>query len=82
MNFVSPGDLRFRYRLEGYDSDFVAADDRRVAHYTNLAPGRYRFVVAASNDDGSWSESPAALEIELLPALVPDGPRSWARGSC
>jgi diguanylate cyclase (GGDEF)-like protein/PAS domain S-box-containing protein len=67
VNFVSPGDLRFRYRLEGYDSAFIDAEDRRVAHYTNLAPGRYRFVVEASNDDSSWSHAPTSLEIEFKP---------------
>src|SRR2546426_7881512 len=30
---------------------------RRVAYYTNLRPGRYKFRVIASNNDGLWSPS-------------------------
>jgi diguanylate cyclase (GGDEF)-like protein/PAS domain S-box-containing protein len=73
VNFISPGDVRFRYRLEGYESDFVHAADRRVAHYANLGPGRYRFSVAASNDEATWSESPASVEIELRPHFYETG---------
>ncbi len=69
VNFLSPGDLRFRYRLEGYDPAWVDAADRRVAHYANLEPGRYRFTVSASNDEASWSPAPAAVEIDFRPHL-------------
>jgi signal transduction histidine kinase len=39
--------LRFRYRLEGFERDWTDASRRRVAYYTNLAPGQYRFRVQA-----------------------------------
>jgi ligand-binding sensor domain-containing protein len=67
VNFLAPGNVRFRYRLEGYDPGWVDAGDRRVAHYTNLEPGQYRFVVAASDDQATWSPQPAQLEIEFRP---------------
>jgi diguanylate cyclase (GGDEF)-like protein/PAS domain S-box-containing protein len=69
VSFLSPGDVRYRYRLEGYDPAWVEAGDRRVAHYTNLEPARYRFLVAASNDDATWSDRPATVEIEFKPHL-------------
>src|SRR5262249_53926326 len=55
-----PERVRFRYRLEGFDPDWVEADTRRVAYYTNLPPGRYRFQVIACNDDGVWNETGAS----------------------
>jgi diguanylate cyclase (GGDEF)-like protein/PAS domain S-box-containing protein len=69
MNFLSPADVRFRYRLEGYDPAWVDAGDRRVAHYANLDPGHYRFTVSASNDEASWSPAPAAVELDFRPHL-------------
>lgn len=56
--------LNFRYRLTGYDNAWIAAGARRVAWYTHLPPGRYRFAVQARVDHGAWSE-PATLEITI-----------------
>jgi signal transduction histidine kinase/ligand-binding sensor domain-containing protein len=60
--------VRFRYRLQGVDSDWQEAGTRRTAYYTQLAPGRYRFEVAASNERGQWAEVPTSLDIEVRPA--------------
>ncbi|HYP16850.1 MAG TPA: ATP-binding protein, partial [Opitutus sp.] len=65
--FVAPRKTRFRYRLEGYDATWVEAGGRRLAYYTNLPPGRYRFRVAAANADGVWNEADAVAEIQLQP---------------
>jgi signal transduction histidine kinase/ligand-binding sensor domain-containing protein len=67
LSFVSPEKLRFRYVLEGFDSDWTASHDRRAAYYTNLPPGRYRFRVKAANADGVWNEAGAAFAFELEP---------------
>jgi signal transduction histidine kinase len=58
--------LRFRYRLEGIDTDWVAGKPNRVAVYEHLPPGRYRFRVAATND-GVWTESAAWQFSVALP---------------
>jgi ligand-binding sensor domain-containing protein len=60
-----PHDVQFRYRLEGFDRDWVDAGTRRAAWYTNLPPGRYRFRVRAANEDGVWNEAGAAVPIEI-----------------
>jgi signal transduction histidine kinase/ligand-binding sensor domain-containing protein len=67
LSFVSPEKLRFRYVLEGFDSDWTASHDRRAAYYTNLPPGPYRFRVKAANADGVWNEAGAAFAFELEP---------------
>jgi hypothetical protein len=43
FNLLVPERVRFKYRLEGYDRDWVDAGTRRVAYYNNLPPGKYRF---------------------------------------
>jgi signal transduction histidine kinase len=74
-SFALPTRTRFRYRLEGLETEWTEADTRRIAYYTDLRPGRYRFVVEACNSRGVWSESPALLalvhppEVAELPAF-------------
>jgi signal transduction histidine kinase len=53
--------------LEGFDKDWVDGGGRRVAYYTNLAPGKYKFRVIASNNDGVWSENGASFDFYLKP---------------
>ena len=67
MSFVQPEQVRFRYRLSGYDREWVEAGARRTAYYTKLPPGRYRFEVTACNEDGVWNTVGAAVAVVQLP---------------
>jgi signal transduction histidine kinase/sugar lactone lactonase YvrE len=64
---TSPLKTRFRYRLEGFDPDWVDAGTGRQALYTNLPPRDYTFRVAVSQDDGRWSEAEATWAFTLRP---------------
>jgi len=66
-SFVAPEQLRFRYRLEGYDDRWVDGGTRRAAFYTNLPPGRYVFHVQARNEDGVASTREARAALRLRP---------------
>ena len=70
LSYRSAERMGFRYQLEGVDQSWQEAEGRRAAHYTNLAPSRYRFRVIASNDDGVWNEEGAALSFEIAPSLT------------
>ena len=61
--------LRFRYMLEGFDHDWTEALQRRVAFYTNLPPGPYRFRVQAFEMNMPESVSEASLAIHWRPHL-------------
>jgi len=65
-----PERTRFVYRLAGVDPGWIDAGSRRDAFYTNLAPGRYRFDVAAINEDGVWSERPASVVFDIPPTFL------------
>jgi signal transduction histidine kinase/CheY-like chemotaxis protein/ligand-binding sensor domain-containing protein len=67
LSLLVPARVQFKYTLEGYDRDWVDAGSRRVAYYTNLPPGKYRFRVIASNDDGVWNQVGAALNLLRKP---------------
>jgi PAS domain S-box-containing protein len=68
-SFLIPQKVRFRYRLEGHDRDWQDAGTRREAFYTDLGPGKYRFRVIASNNNGVWNEAGAALDFAIVPAF-------------
>lgn len=67
LSFIAPEKVRFRYKLEGFDPDWLDGGDRRVAYYTNLGPGEYTFMVVACNNDGVWSQTPARFTFTLRP---------------
>ncbi len=66
-SFVAPEKVRFKYKLEGFDKDWIDSGTRRIAYYTNLRPGAYTFRVIASNNDGVWNETGAAFALYLKP---------------
>ncbi len=76
MSYVSPEAIRYRYRLDGFDRDWVEAGPRRAAYYTNLRPGRYAFRVTAANNDGIWNEAGDTLGFSILPRFHETG---WFR---
>lgn len=67
ITFVAPQRVHFRYRLEGFDREWVDAGTRRTAYYTSLAPGEYQFRVMARANDGDWGTEEAAVTFRLLP---------------
>lgn len=70
MSLSIPQRVRFRYRLEGVDEEWVDAGTRRKAFYTNLGPGHYRFRVIAANNDGVWNSKGAVLDFDVPPTFV------------
>ena len=69
LSFVAPEKVRFRYRLEGAEPEWVETQSSRKAYYTHLPPGDYRFRVLACNNDGVWNEQGATLAFTVLPAF-------------
>jgi signal transduction histidine kinase len=69
LSFVAPEQVKFRYKLEGYDNEWQDAGNRRQAIYTNLPPRAYRFRLMASNNSGVWNEEGALLDFSIAPAF-------------
>jgi signal transduction histidine kinase/ligand-binding sensor domain-containing protein len=69
LSFVVPEKVQFRYKLAGRDSEWQNPQNRRQAFYSDLPPGKYRFSVVASNNDGIWNETGAAIGFTVLPAF-------------
>ncbi len=73
LSLEVPERNRFKYKLEGYDSDWVDAGTRRVAYYNNIDPGHYCFRVIACNNDGIWNERGASFPFHLEPHFYETG---------
>ena len=67
MDFTSPGQNLYRYRLSGFDHDWIQAGNVHVATYTNLNPGTYTFTVLGSSSDGIWNEKGKSIQLIILP---------------
>jgi len=65
LSFIAPDKVRFRYRLEGLEANWVNVGARRSARYDRLPAGRYRFQVLACNNDGVWNETGATLAFRV-----------------
>jgi len=79
LSLVAPAKERFRYQLEGVDSEWEDVGNRRQAFYNNLPPRHYRFRVMACNNNGVWNEEGAALEFAIDPAYYQ---ANWFRALC
>ncbi|MEQ8523938.1 two-component regulator propeller domain-containing protein [Gracilimonas sp.] len=67
LTFVAPEKTRFRYRLKGYDDDWIEVFGERTASYADVPAGNYTFEVIAANNDGVWSKNPAIAAITVQP---------------
>jgi signal transduction histidine kinase/ligand-binding sensor domain-containing protein len=79
LSFSVPQKVRFRYKLDGRDHDWQDAGTRRRVFYNDLPPAQYRFHVTASNNDGVWSETGAALDFSIAPAYYQ---MRWFQAAC
>ena len=65
LSFIHSEQIRFRYKLEGLDSNWIDAGSRRTAYYSHLPPGTYAFHVIADNSDGVWNNAGQKLTITV-----------------
>ena len=66
-SFIKPEEVRFRYRLDGLDDEWIEAGDGRTATYHRIPPGNYVFRVVAANHHGVWNTTGASVRVVVLP---------------
>ena len=67
LSFQAPSKVDVRYRLDGFDDDWMRAGRRRTATYTQLPPGEFAFRVIAANRDGVWNDRGASFAFRVRP---------------
>lgn len=77
LSLRSPETIRFRYKLEGHDLDWIEADGTRQALYGTLPPGSYRFRVIGTGSEGVWNEEGASYAFAIVPLFYNTW---WFRG--
>ena len=68
LDFTNPSANKYKYRLVGFDPEWVDSGKKNVATYTNLSSGEYIFEVIGSNSDGVWAKNKARVTILVHPA--------------
>ena len=67
LSFRDIKKVKFKYKIEGYDKDWVDAGTRRSAYYTKLPPGKNEFTVIASNNSNIWNTKGASVSFIIMP---------------
>ena len=67
LSFSNPEFVRFKYRLDKLDPDWMEGDPARKVIYGHVPPGHYRFQVTACNNDGLWNYRGAELRFYVQP---------------
>src|ERR1035437_7522834 len=67
LSFISPDKIKFQWRLQGLDSDWVDGGNQRTVSYSFLQAGNYRFEVRACNNDGVWNQTDTSVALAVLP---------------
>lgn len=65
--FSNPAMVKYRYKLVGADPDWNELSTNRRAYYTNIPPGKYRFVVTTVGSRAEHPEKRAELAILITP---------------
>ncbi len=67
LSFLVPDGVQFRYKLEGFNKDWVDVNTRRTAYFNKIPQGDYTFRVIACNNDGIWNETGASIPLYIKP---------------
>lgn len=65
INFSAPHRLNFRFRLAGYDSEWIESGTRKTSFFTNIPGGTYEFEVMSTDIDGTWLENTSSIRLVI-----------------
>lgn len=68
INPSNPDALSYTYLLDGFDKDWIDAQTKSEASFTNMEPGKYTFRVKAKYDNEEWSEQETTVDLIIVPA--------------
>lgn len=70
INLYEPAKIQFKYKLDGFDNDWINAGTNRSVSYTNLHHGKYKFNVIACNNDGVWNETGTSISFSIKSKFI------------
>ena len=81
LDYSNPGKNKYKYKLEGFNEEWIEIGTRRYVSFTNLPPGSYNFRVKGTNSMGKWTESEASVRIKIRSPWFWN-PFAWAIYGC
>ncbi|MDX1632836.1 MAG: two-component regulator propeller domain-containing protein, partial [Thermoanaerobaculia bacterium] len=69
LDFTNPERNRYRFRLEGHESEWIETGNQRTVTFTGLSPGEYSFRAQATNSDGIWNRDGLEVPVRVRPAF-------------
>ncbi len=72
--------LRYAYKLEGVNNNWINAGTQRFCSYSNISPGDYLFRIKATNSDGVWNEKGISIMIHIIPPIYLTSWFKWGVG--
>lgn len=73
LSFIKADQVRFKYKLEGLDKNWIDAGTKRTVNYSYLPPGDYTFTVTAANSDGVWNPEGKSVKFSVIAPFY----RTW-----
>lgn len=67
LNYTTRDKKQYQYMLEDFDTGWINFGPRRIATYTNLDPGTYKFKVKGLRNDGTWSSTITSIRLVIIP---------------
>ncbi|MFI5134388.1 MAG: two-component regulator propeller domain-containing protein [Chitinophagales bacterium] len=62
VDLISGSDLKFRYRIND-GKNWIDLGNNRQINFSNLSPGKYQLLIAATNKSGVWNENATVLHF-------------------
>ena len=67
LSFLNNHENQYRYKLEGFNENWIQLGNNHTVTFTNLSPGDYNLRVIGSNNDALWNEKGTSLFIHVAP---------------
>ncbi len=68
LDFTNPISNMYRYKLEGWNNDWVENGTNRTATFNSLPAGNYVLRVQGANSDGLWNRKGISLPVQVSAA--------------
>jgi len=65
LSYLQPENVRYRYKLKGFDKNWRPVTENNEAVYTNLSPGNYTFVVETKSGGGTFGQSTVSYDFSI-----------------
>lgn len=67
LSYYNTSENQYRYKLEGFNENWIQLGNNHTVTFTNLSSGGYILRAVGSNNDGLWNDKGASLFIEVTP---------------